>query len=76
MNSRSLTDMQASVKSRTSLALLVLGLVLAAVFGAWRVQQDMHQRSEQQALDLQALPLIYAEPLARSLAEAREDQAR
>lgn len=76
MNPRSLTDIQASVKSRTSLALLVLGLALAAVFGAWRVQQDMDQRSEQQALDLQALPLIYAEPLARSLAEAREDQAR
>lgn len=76
MNPRTLTDLQASVKSRTSLALLVLGLALAVLFGVWRVQHDLRQRGEQQALELQALPLIYAEPLARSLADAREDQTQ
>ena len=76
MKARSLADLQASVKSRTSLALLALGLVFAAASGFWRVGLELQERAERQAGELKLLPMLYAEALARSVAEHRDEQTQ
>jgi diguanylate cyclase (GGDEF)-like protein len=76
MNSLPLAHLQASVKSRTSLALLALGLAFAAASSLWRVGLELDERAERQAVELQLLPLLYAETLARSVVERRDDQTQ
>ena len=76
MNSRALANLQASVKSRTSLALLALGLVFAAASGIWRVGLELQERSERQAGELKLLPLLYGPALALSVAERRDEQTQ
>ncbi|MDT9002036.1 GGDEF domain-containing protein [Paucibacter sp. APW11] len=65
-----------SLKSRTLFSLVLLGLVLVLGSSAWQLQQELRQRSERIADDLRALPLLYAEPLALSLAESRPERTR
>lgn len=64
------------MKSRTSLALLALGLAFAAASSLWRVGLELDERAERQAGELQLLPLLYAETLARSVVERRDDQTQ
>jgi diguanylate cyclase (GGDEF)-like protein len=76
MNPRLLADLQASVKSRTSLALLALGLAFAAASGIWRVGLELQERSERQAGELKLLPLLYGQALAHSVAERHDEQTQ
>lgn len=69
-------ERRASLKARTGMAVLLLGLLFAGLSGAWRVQQDLSQRGEQQSQELQALPLLYADALSRSLLDARDEMTQ
>lgn len=66
----------ASLKLRTLLSLLALGLLLVAGSVAWQLLQEQHSRQQRVNEDLRTLPLIYGEPLAQSLADGRQERSR
>jgi len=63
----------ASARSRTSLILAGVGLIVALLSGGLQLQQETARHAEQLAHELRTLPLLYAEPLAKSLASAQPE---
>lgn len=58
---------QASARSRTSVVLVVVGLLVGLVSAMLQLQQETTRRGEQLAQELRALPTLYSEPLSKSL---------
>lgn len=54
------------------LALFALGLLLIAFSNAWQLREDAHRRAAQTDTELDAIPLLYAGPLAYSLRQQAE----
>lgn len=61
-----------SVGARSMLALFALGLLLIAFSSAWQLREDAHRRAAQTDTELDAIPLLYAGPLAYSLRQQAE----
>lgn len=57
-----------SLKSRTMIGLLLLGLLLVLVLGTWHLRRELQYQAEQAEAGQQLLPLLYAEPLSRAMA--------
>ena len=57
-----------SLKSRTLLGLLMLGLCLVLLLGAWHLRRELATQADQAESSQQLLPLLYAEPLSRAVA--------
>lgn len=65
-----------SLKSRTLMGLLLLGLAMVVVLGGWHVRRELHLQAEQAEASQQLLPLLYAEPLARAMASSQTSVAQ
>lgn len=65
-----------SLKSRTLLGLLMLGLALVLVLGSWHLRREMRGQAELAEGSQQLLPLLYAEPLSRALASKQVNAAQ
>ncbi|MGM9516678.1 GGDEF domain-containing protein [Roseateles sp. DB2] len=65
-----------SLKSRTLLGLLMLGLALVLVLGTWHLRREMRGQAELAEGSQQLLPLLYAEPLSRALASKQVNVAQ
>lgn len=65
-----------SLKSRTLLGLLALGLVLVLMLGGWHLRREMRWQAEQAEGVQQLLPLLYAEPLSRAVATKQVNAAQ
>lgn len=65
-----------SLKSRTLLGLLMLGLALVLVLGTWHLRREMRGQAELAERSQQLLPLLYAEPLSRALASKQVNVAQ
>ncbi|MFG6447984.1 diguanylate cyclase [Roseateles sp. BYS180W] len=65
-----------SVKWRAVLAFCAVGLLLAALVTVWHLWSEVQRREARIDADLREIPLLYAEPLSRAVAEGRLDKVK